>query len=181
MPKQTVMIVSERNAKPTLMPAETEESIGGQRLRKVFQSWRSLRGDKSAPTVEEFDPCLFKKVSGTMAMIEVVRDNGEFGFHFLALGSGLIDRFPSIFYGSRVEELEDSKVRDELMQRYRHVATTGKPYVARYNRHLHNSSLSYEALTMPLIDATSGDVTRLVSVVIYYPEHEFQRRFGRGQ
>lgn len=175
------MTVSVQPSKPTLIPVETSDSIGGHRLRNVFRSWNLLRGDKPAPAVTDFDPCLFQKVAGTMAMIEVTRDDGEFGFHFLALGSGLIDRFPSLFYGSRVEELEDSKVRDELMQRYRQVATTGRPHVARYSRHLHNSSMSYEALTLPLIDKESGDVARLVSAVIYYPEHEFQRRFGTGQ
>lgn len=150
-------------------------------LKEVYDLWDGLRQGRDAPSFDEMLPATLGKASENMAVIAVEGNGAELDFKFIAVGFTLAERFAGAVYGQKVSEMADEYLRDALRDRYQKVVREKAAMFGKGDRKLDHVPHSYEALTLPLIDPQSGEVTHLISTVLYFTGAEYRERFGEDE
>ncbi len=152
-------------------------------IQPAYDLWNSLRADRPYPKFSDLEPETLGKLAEHAILLTVLAndDDQEPDFLFLAVGSHLAERFGPGLYRSRVSQLDDLVLRKTLLTRYRKVIASGEPVYGKGDRELDKLPYSYEALTMPLGNAETGQVTHLLGVAIYYTLQQYRALFGKDR
>lgn len=148
-------------------------------IRKTRALWEDLRGGREAPSIFDFVPDRLGDLADFIVVATLIPGDGEPDFKFAVVGSHIAARFGSQIYGRRLSDLPDSGLADTLLSRYREVARRRVPIDGGGDREVDNVPCSYKALSLPLIDEDTGEVTHVVSAVIYMTTRQYREEAAR--
>lgn len=131
----------------------SHEEIANPDLRRLFEHWERLRGDRPMPERSEIRPEDLAFILGRLMLVEVHRASGEpeaLTFRFRLVGTLIEDAGHRGLQGRWAHELQPDFYRCAVIEAYSGAATTGTPNFYRIRYELKGERLRYERVTLPL-------------------------------
>ena len=136
------------------MSARDLNAIENPKLKKLFDYWLLLKGDKKLPLRNDVNPIDLAFMLGWILLIEIHPDPNSkenFRFRYRLSGAELDKISRCSLQGHWAHELNDNFQRQATIKAFQEAASTGKPnfyYVVLKKRGA--KYLTYERVTLPL-------------------------------
>ena len=128
------------NVEPIMLPAQ----ITSEALRRLFDYWQALRGERFAPSWREVDPGAIKSLLPHIIVAELEQEPFDVRFRFV--GTTIVEAYGEDFMGRSLRSLEPTGGIDLWLSIYARLAETKRPCFGRY-------SLSSDYVRTQYVDA----------------------------
>jgi len=148
--------------------SDRAEDLGHPALRDLHRYWDAKRGGRAWPSRSDIDPLDFKPLLGSIVLLETVGDRTGGkppGFRYRLFGTSFVDWFGFDMTGLTIDDWPAPEYRAVMNASYREVVEAGRPF-RRLRRFVKDSrTLNYEAVMLPLGDATQ--VTMVLAAQVF--------------
>jgi len=101
------------------------EEIFSSECGNLYKHWNDLRGERFAPSWQDFDlPSLSRKISANLRVVDVLDDGADFFYRYW--GTGMVSMCKSEKSGKRLSETPGPRTA-ELFAEYRTVFNSREP------------------------------------------------------
>ena len=146
----------------TILPADCLHDLHDLRLQRLYDYWRSRRGDSGMALKEAIDPIDFPYILGYVTLVDV--EHAPRRYRFRLDGSILVMLSGMDYTGKYLEELGMPDYIDFIAASYNRVVDGERPYAYRKEGAFDTKSFDEETLILPL--GRAGVVERLMVAVI---------------
>jgi len=138
----------------TPSPFKPPSELIDERLKRAYEVWRELAGERFAPMRREIAPSRFKFVLSDMFLVEVIDSGADFR---LALAGETVKRFLGSEFqvGKLLSQVSTSPFQERSILLFRRCVETKAPIALGPVRTLHDqrSYFDNEAVVLPLSDS----------------------------
>jgi hypothetical protein len=131
---------------------------------RLYQYWSSKSPPGRLPGRQNLDPLEIPDLLFNLALIDIVRANGECRFRYRLAGTGIAFRAERDPTGKFFEELYDGEYLQKANSTYQSIVQTGLPFMSRRQFPVGEEYLSYDRLVLPL--ASDGET---VDMLVFLP------------
>lgn len=146
--------------------SDAAEDLGDPALRALFRYWTARRGARRWPARDDIDPLDLKPLLGQLVLLETVGSGETMRFRYRLFGTSFVDWFGFDMTGRMIDDWPKPEYRAVMTASYREVVVAGRPF-RRLRRFVKDGRLlRYEALMLPLGDATQVTMILVAQVFI---------------
>jgi hypothetical protein len=147
--------------------ADLAAEIKHAKLCRLYEYWRSKRGERRLPARADVDPVEFSFALGHIMLIDVLRE--PLTFRVRLHGTEMIRRVGYEMTGKNLYDLPvESKYRDYVLARCEGLVARPEPLIVTNDRTLQNRLREYEALWLPFSD--DGTSVNMLMCALYYTD-----------
>ncbi len=131
---------------------------------RLYEYWSSKSSSGRSPGRQHLDPVEIPDLLFNLALIDVVRADGECRFRYRLAGTGIAKRGGRDPTGKIFEELYDGKYLRKANSTYQSIVESGLPFTSSRKFPVGKEYLSYDRLILPL--ARDGET---VDMLVFLP------------
>lgn len=141
------------------------ERFDRPRLRLVLDHWEALRGAREMPSRRDIDPVELKGALGIVMILRYEPEHDD--FRFSLFGTEIASSHRIDYTGKLASELEPRAFAALVVESYRHVRDTRRPYYGRVSLAAGRELVSYFRIVLPL-----GEDGAHVDALLVASDHE---------
>ncbi len=131
---------------------------------RLYEYWSSKRPSGRLPGRQHLDPLEIPDLLFNLALIDVVREDGQCRFRYRLAGTGIAERAGRDPTGKYFENLYNGDYLRKANAMYQGICQTGLPFTSSRRFPVGEEYLSYDRLILPL--ASDG---RTVDMLVFLP------------
>ncbi len=140
--------------------------VSSDRLNRLFQLWRELRGGRKLPFRGEFAPEQLGFILGQVTIIDVVHE--PLNFRFRLIGTRIEEAGRRGDQGKTLDQIEPASYRDLVGEAYREAVESAQPTCHQISYVYRQELVSFERIILPFT-RTGSAVDLLLEALDWLP------------